>query len=332
MKTLFGALGVVVVLSGCAPSAEPAEEVSDSDQELTLGGPQLPLVPRPVGPITLTTLAPLVGPTGTVVTVNGTNLQQQLRQIYRFSNDPLTSPSLPATILSGTQVRVTVPAGSLGGQLCVHSIVTNARSACTTSSFTVGDPDGRIRMTNNSQASIISARFNNAEWLAPTVINPGGWGELYPVTVGQYSYRLSIGFGPFAGPAAGREICALTSNGALTVPANTTTNITAPPLNIAQLLGHCGTVDYSSTYLDDNAQLRTVTLRFFNAGTWQFREGNTVLGSGNVSTISYPANSAFVTFQLAGAGWANVTIGFPYDTFVAGPSGDTLIFERAAAW
>lgn len=346
MKTLIGVLVTAVVLSGCGapsdrererPKAAPeGEEVGQAEQEL-LSLPDPTPVLQPVQraqPITLSTMTPLVGFHGTVVAINGTNFLPQplLRHAYRFSNDSPTSPPLAVTILSGTQIRVTVPAGSFGGRLCLFAALTNVRGVCTTSQFTVGDPNGRLRITNNAQTDLITARINNQEWLT-SVISPAGFREFHPVTPGAYSYSIGIGFGPFAGPAANREICAFNSTVAAQVVANATTTVVVPALNIPQLLGHCGNSDYNSTYLDDNGQYRTVTLRFIGAtNRWEFREGNTLLGSGTVSTVSFAANSPAVTFNLTGAGWGNIVTSFPYDNFVAGPASDLLQFSRVGAW
>lgn len=339
MKTALKVLIAVVVLSGCGPAPESPgarEEVGRAGQELLIAQPQpqLPPLVNAHPPISFTSMTPLLGFTGTGVTVTGANFTgQTLRPVYRFSGDPVSAPELAVTVVSATQLRVTVPAGSLGGRLCVHSVLTGAVLTCTASAYTVGDPNGRVRIVNNAQTDLISAVFNGGERLAPNVVSPGTSRDVAPVTPGAYSYSIAIGFGPFAGPAANRQICAFNSVGPLQVPANATTTITVPSLNVPQLLGHCGFVDYQANYLDDHGLPRQVTLRFIGAANrWEFWQGALLLGAGPVNTVAFPLNSPAVTFALGGAGWADIITSYPYDTFVAGPAGGTLLFQRVGAW
>lgn len=321
-------VSVVALFTACGVPEEPLPEERASTQDaLTLP----PLIQLPSAP-TISSLSPSIGLPGTLVTLNGVNFvnlaPNSLASIYRFEND--TTP-LQVTVISDTRARFTVPSTSRGGRVCRSSILSATPTSCTSNAFVVGDPNGRVRLDNRTRAELISARFNSREVLAPQTVASGTTHDIAPVTPGNYGWELAVGFGPFAGPAANRVICSI--NGTMSVPANTTTPLWVADLTVPDLLGHCGTVSYVANYLDDRGLPRQVTMRFEPAGSrWVYLEGNTVLGSGQVTAVVWNPGSPFVTFRLNGSGWSDVVIGYPYAIFNAGPSGQVLAFTRVGNW
>lgn len=322
-------LSLACALAACGPAVEenPADERATSSQDLTLP----PLIQLPTAP-TITSLSPSAGWPGTVVTITGVNFTNlspsALRSVYRFENDPAT---LQVTVVSNTQARFTVPSGAVGGRVCRSSILSTAPTSCTSNAFVVGDPNGRVRLDNRTRADLISARLDNVEVLAPQTLAGGTTRDVYPVTPGTHSYQLAVGFGPFTGPAANRVICNI--SGSLSVPAATTTPLWVADLTVTDLLGHCGVSTYTANFFDEQGLPRQVTMRFEAAGNrWTFLDGNTVLRSGTVSVVTWNPGSSVVTFRLDGALWPDVTIGFPYLTFFAGPAGAPLLFARTTNW
>jgi|GEM_PF-3198557 len=332
MKTLISLLCAVVLLA-CGPregfEPEPAEH------EDALIDPSSPFPPRPpplqpVGAVTLTTLSPNLAPVGTVVTVNGTNLFQPgavLRPGYKFSLD---ANYVSVNTLSSTQLQVTVPVGSRGGTFCAYNRLSNQAFACTSSWFAVELPRGKIRVNNNAQVAVLGATFNGIESLAPSRIESGTFQEWIDVLPGNYTHQLRLGFGPAAGPAAGRQVC-LRPVGSVQVFSNNTGNVNVPQLTAADMLSHCSTVDYNADFFD--GFLRRLTLRLNSVNnTWQLFEGNTSYGSGTIATTIFNNNSAWVTFRLTGAGWNDINVGYPYATFIAGSGAQLFQFVRATNW
>lgn len=321
-------VSLVALFTACGVPEEPLpDERASSQAELVLP----PIIQLPSAP-TLRTLSPSIGWSGTVVTLTGTNFitlaPHALASIYRFENSTTT---LQVTVVSDTQARFTVPAGATGGRVCRSSILSSTPTSCTTNAFVVGDPNGRVRLDNRTRAELISARLNNVEVLAPQRVAGGTTRDVYPVVPGAYAYRLDLGFGPFAGPAANRVICSV--NGNATVSANTVTPLWVADLTVPDLLGHCGTVDYAANYVDDAGLPRVLVLRFEpTTNRWSLRDGQTVIGSGAVQVVAWTPGSAFVTFRLAGSGWADIDIGYPYEMILTGPPNQVLGFQRATLW
>ncbi|MFT3706925.1 MAG: hypothetical protein QM817_04580 [Archangium sp.] len=332
MTMCLAACGVEAEQGTFVPPGTEAPALAKSESELLILDP-VPEPTTPIGgtpqPVVLTTLSPTINFTGTPVTVRGSNLIRPPTSLiirYRFEND---AAYLSPTFVSSSELRVTVPAGSRGGRLCGFQL--GQQVVCTTNSFTVGNPNGTVLMVNDAQYSVRSARFNGVEVLAPQSIGAASSASFTPVTPGNLSFASDIAFGPAAIGVSNRVICGF--NGVASVAANTTTTLTVPRLNVAQLLGHCGVSEYRANYLDFNGLPRQVTLRFDSrTNSWSFLEGNQLLAQGSLTVVTWPNEGPAVTFALTGAGWPNVTVMAPFVSFIAGPAGDQLLFTRVGNW
>ena len=109
----------------------------------------------------------------------------------------------------------------------------------------------------------------------------------------------------------------------------TTSGIALAPLGAGELLTHCsGSTDYTGSFVDARG-FHTVVMRIVTNNSFILFIDGLVSSKGPLTLVSWPAQSAFLTFL---AGGMTISIGFPYATFSTVVNGFAVFFTRSLPW
>ena len=134
-----------------------------------------------IRPPTVTSFTPASGQVGTLVTLNGTNLDRHRRHLRNVS------VTAPITVVSPTSIKVTVPAGALTGRIAVTNPAAGAQSA---TNFTLmpritgfgavsGSDDTVVTILGTSFTGVTAVKFGTVS-ATFTVVSDGEITALVP--------------------------------------------------------------------------------------------------------------------------------------------------------
>jgi len=251
--------------------------------------------------------------------------------ILLFSREsrPFLGARAEFTVLSATQIQVTVPSNAGTGKVHLEQAarIFSEQSAFSFSptAFEVIREDAEVdptpdptpdsqpvlRIVNNSLYDLVDLRLNNQQVIVnDALVTPPGFAIEIPfLSGGQVQIQANTGFG------IGDVL--FTFSVTRVIADTGTTEVSVPPVSVPQLLTNfSASRDWSTDlFIGDDGQFHVLTLRFFSNGGWShILDGAQTLENGGVGLISWPPNGLGVTFSMRPS--ENVQTFFPWSSFL----------------
>ena len=267
-------------------------------------------------PPNITTITPATSPTGTQLTISGTNLNLNRSGLpwsgvpsyqLQFKQSNGTYASTPFTYLGATSLRVTVPTWAQTGQ---PRIVESPHAALSPPTWPrQANAVTKLRFQNNSQYYVVDLRIDGIQKIGTGQgIAPQSFAE-FEVTSGTRSVQAGNGFWN----GSSRDIW-FTNGGNVNCVSGQTSTFTWARTTIPQLLtGFGASEDWVGTYFTNNGNLGIAKFRVFANGTYQLYDNNVLIQSGSVIETSWPNHAAMVKFRFGNSQEANCS--FPFGRF-----------------
>jgi hypothetical protein len=287
----------------------------------------------------ITGFSPASAEPGDVIIIQGQNFLRD-RDGDLWSGTPpwrlfFTRERLPVsaeadfTVLSGTQIQVTVPqtagTGKVHLEQAARIFVEQSSFAFSPSEFEVIREDAEVdptpdptpggqpvlRIVNNAQYDLVDLRLNGQQVIVnESLVTPPGFAIEIPfLSGGQVQIQANTGFG------IGDVLFTFTVT--RVIAATGVTDVGVPAVTVPQLLTNfSASRDWSTDlFVGDDGQFHVLTLRFFSNGGWaHILDGAQTIEQGGVALVSWPPNGLGVTFNMRPG--ESVQTFFPWSSFL----------------